>query len=166
MFVLRESLINCGYQGACVDELILAWAIRTGACSEFFRELITWLEEQLSNARVTTLVRSNIRNLFAHMRSSILMRPHVAAAETVLNPREYRLQTLKVLVHQLELSQRTEMPAAFSGHESPARGQQQLQYTGYNDHLRVTLNTEHISCGRGWNKRLVRYNPNLLEMYE
>lgn len=167
MLVLQKSLKKCGYRGLCENEKILRWAIRTGACSHFYNDLLAWLETHLTTLKCTQQVRTNITNLFDMLRRSILMIPHLGS-EMATNPKEFRLQTLKVLVHQLELSK-----MVADRNDTTPSPNRDLDHTrnvslGYGRQLSITLNMEKRlnSTADKWNERLVRYSPDLIEMYQ
>lgn len=161
MLDLKKSLQACGYKGPCENEHFLQWAIRTGACSQYFLDLLAWLEQQLLIVNSTLQVRNNITRLFNMMRKSFLMLPSYGS-EAARNPKEFRLQTLKVLARQLELRKKPEHSINMG--ESPRRDNEKAASL---NNMTITLNMEKISTYGDWNQRLVRCNKKqFLEVYE
>lgn len=154
MYDLKLSLLACGYHGPCENLNLLKWAIRAGASSQFFKDLLFWLESQLTLVVSTQQVRDNITRLFSMLRHSILMKPSYGS-DAAINPKEFRLQTLKVLVKQLQLRQLPERMHHVK-EESPLRDHGNVQDLRKN--LTVTLNLNKKSMSGDWNQRLVRCN--------
>lgn len=168
---LQKSLKICGYQGPCESEQILRWAIRTGACSEFYKGLLTWLEDKLQTINCTTQVRKNIMKLLDALRISILMIPH-HGSEVAANPKEFRLQSIKTLLHQLQLARMMaegKSQQQQQHQDSPEKGPRlnAIQKDDRGVSLHVTVNTKNSASQAGfWNERLVRYKPSYLEMFQ
>ncbi|KNC34197.1 hypothetical protein FF38_10106 [Lucilia cuprina] len=159
MYDLKQSLLACGYCGPCENLNLLKWAIRAGASSQFFNDLIYWLESQLDMVITTQQVRDNITRLFSMLRHSILMKPSYGS-EAAVNPKEFRLQTIKVLVRQLQLRK---LPEQFQQVNAQSPQGDQGNVPDYR-RLTVTLNLNRKSNTGDWNQRLVRCNANLLEI--
>lgn len=160
MYDLKQSLLACGYKGPCENLNLLKWSIRAGASSQFFIDLIYWLEAQLNTIVLTQQVRDNITRLFSMLRHSILMIPSYGS-DAAINPKEFRLQTLKVLLRQLQLRK---LPDRMQHVESESP--QKDRGLGAPSDLRrltITLNLNRPSSAGDWNQRLVRCGGNLLE---
>lgn len=152
---LKQSLLACGYKGPCEDLNYLKWALRTGACSTFFLDMILWLEKQLQSVVYVQHVCDNIQRLFSMMRHSILMKPSYGS-DAAINPKEFRLQTLKVLVRQLQL-RRPPIDKLKIEHEKSTKDITNKQSL---NKLTIKLDLKRISKTGEWNQRLVFYDRN------
>lgn len=157
MYDLKQSLLACGYTGPCENLNLLKWSIRAGASSQFFIDLIYWLETQLNAVILTQQVRDNITRLFSMLRHSFLMKPSYGS-DAAINPKEFRLQTLKVLIRQLQLRKLPERMQDMAA-ESPQKDRDCVVQPDLR-RLTVTLNLNRPSNGGDWNQRLVRCGGN------
>lgn len=160
MYTLKQSLLACGYTGPCENINLLKWALRTGACSPFFLDLILWLEEQLQSVVAVQQVRDNIQRLFGMMRHSILMKPSYGS-ELSINPKEFRLQTLKVLVRQLQLRRPPPPQPVNKLNLEDVQLQKDIENKQDLKKLTIKLDLNRISQTGDWNQRLVFYNRNI-----